>query len=152
MRAILSTILHNISYWHKVMGDFEITCKISGTFQNNYDKAGIMIRVDEENWILTGMEYYNSRMHHSTSVTNDFTDWTLSLLPVGCETNGVYFKFVRQKVFYECSYSDDNGETWTQTRCGEFTERQTISVGVAGACPMGEEFRVTFDDYQCKSL
>ncbi|GKY94991.1 hypothetical protein MPSEU_000463700 [Mayamaea pseudoterrestris] len=134
-------------YWHKVTGDFEVYTKISAEFKSNYDKAGIMVRLDEEQWILSGLEHYQDRCHHSTSVTKDFTDWTLSLLPGGAEQEGVWICVRRYKNLVTCSYSVD-GKEWIKTRECIFTERPVLNVGIAAACPMGKEFKCTFDQYR----
>jgi regulation of enolase protein 1 (concanavalin A-like superfamily) len=131
---------------HRV-GDFEIFAKIKAELQNNYDKAGLMVRLDEENWVLSGLEFYQDRVHHSTSVTKDYTDWTLSLLPKGAEKEGVWFCIRRQKNLITCSYSLDGSE-WITTREAVFLERPVLNVGVAAACPMGKEFKATFDQYR----
>ena len=141
-------------FWHKVTGDFEVFAKIftdAPEFKNNYNKAGLMIRLDEENWVLSGLEYYQDRCHHSTSVTKDFTDWTLSLLPEGAEKEGVWVCIRRYKNLIVCSYSLD-GKEWIKTRECLFTERPVLNVGIAGACPMGKEFKVTFDQYREQTI
>lgn len=145
-------IMDNAPYnWHKVTGDFEVMVKISGNFSNMYDKAGLMIRVDPENWLLSGLEYFNDRVHHSTSVTVDYTEWSLSQLPVGAEEVGVWFCVKRLGNTYECFYSFDC-RTWVQTRQGIFTDRPTLQVGICGACPLGNELEVCFDGYRVDPL
>jgi regulation of enolase protein 1 (concanavalin A-like superfamily) len=134
-------------YWHKLTGDFEVFAKINAELTTNYDKAGLMVRLDEENWVFSALEFYEDRVHHSTSVTKDFTDWTLSLLPEGSEKEGVWISIRRYKSLISCSYSLNNGREWTTTRECVFTERPVLNVGVAAACPMGKEFKVTFERY-----
>lgn len=137
--------------WHKVTGDFEVMVKVSGDLSTMYDKAGLMVRLDEENWILTGMEYFNDRINHSTCVTRDFTDWSLTPLPRNAETMGVWFRLKRDGNSYETSYSLD-ADTWVMTRQGPFTDRPVLQVGICGACPMGQEYKVVFDHYKVKSI
>ena len=137
-------------HWQKVTGDFKAIVKISGTFSEMYHKAGIMVRLDAENWILTGMEHFGNRVHHSTACTVDYTDWTISALPPNSENTGVWFCFKRQGNTYESFYSLDN-QKWILTRQGQFTERPVLYVGLCGASPTEVEFRVTFDYYACTS-
>jgi len=145
-------IMDNAPYhWQKVTGDFEAIVKVSGGFGTMYDKAGIMVREDAENWILTGMEYFNKRVNHSTCVTRDFTDWSLSPLPEGSEAHGIWFCIKRMGNSYETFYSVD-GKLWVQTRQGLFTDKSVLKVGICCACPMGVEFKVTFDSYRCKMI
>lgn len=137
-------------HWQKATGDFKAIVKISGGFADMYNKAGIMVRLDEENWILTGMEYFNNRVNHTTSYTVDHTDWSLAPLPENSERVGVWFCFKRIRNTYETFYSYD-GLKWVLTRMGQFTERPVLYVGLCCACPSGKEFRVTFDCFSCSS-
>jgi regulation of enolase protein 1 (concanavalin A-like superfamily) len=137
--------------WHKVTGDFEAIVKVSGDFGRMYDKAGIMVREDAENWILTGMEFFNKRVNHSTCVTRDFTDWSLSPLPEGAEKHGIWFCIKRVGNSYETFYSLDS-KRWIQTRQGLFSDKAILKVGICCACPMGDEFKVTFEGYRVKRI
>jgi uncharacterized protein len=148
-QGILHRTINNAPFhWQKVTGDFQAIVKISGGFSKDYDKAGIMVRLDEEHWILTGMEYCNERVNHATSVAMDHSDWSIAPLPGNAEKVGVWFCFKRLGNAYECFYSLD-ANTWIQTRQGLFTEQPVLYVGIACACPAGDEFRVTFENYQC---
>jgi uncharacterized protein len=148
-QGLLHRTINNVPFhWQKVEGDFQCIVKVSGNFTTDYDKAGIMVRLDEEHWIFTGMEYSNERIHHTTSVANDHTDWSVSPLPDQCEKDGVYFCYKRMGNAYECFHSFDSNK-WIQTRQGLFTDQSILYVGITCACPAGTEFRVTFDDYQC---
>jgi regulation of enolase protein 1 (concanavalin A-like superfamily) len=145
-------IMDNAPYnWHKVTGDFEAIVKVSGDFGRMYDKAGIMVREDAENWILTGMEFFNKRVNHSTCVTRDFTDWSLSPLPEGSEKHGIWFCIKRVGNSYETFYSLDS-KRWIQTRQGLFSDKAILKVGICCACPMGDEFKVVFDSFYLKKI
>jgi uncharacterized protein len=148
-QGILHRTVNNAPFhWQKVDGDFQCIVKVSGNFAVDYDKAGIMVRLDDEHWIFTGMEYCNDLINHSTSVANDHSDWSLSPLPEDSEKTGIYFCFKRIGAVYECFHSMDSLK-WIQTRQGLFTEQSVLYVGIAFACPAGSEFRVTFEEYQC---
>jgi regulation of enolase protein 1 (concanavalin A-like superfamily) len=123
--------------------------KITGKFGSMYDKAGLMVRLDEENWILTGLEYFNDRINHSTSVTRDFTDWSISPLPDVAQDAGAWFCFKRNGKWFETFHSIE-GKSWVQTRQGFFTDQQKLQVGICGACPTGTGFKVLFDHYRLK--
>jgi uncharacterized protein len=138
-------------YWHKVTGDFQVLVKVRGQFSKMYDKAGIMIRLDEENWILSGMEHFNDKMNHSTCVTRDFTDWSLAPLPENAEKVGIWFCLKRMGNAYESFYSID-GKVWVQTRQGLFTDRPVLKVGIVCACPMGDPYKVTFEYYRVQQI
>jgi regulation of enolase protein 1 (concanavalin A-like superfamily) len=138
-------------HWQKVTGDFQATCKISSNMDEAYDKAGIMVRLDEENWILTGMEWQNNRANCSTTVTREHTDWSLCPLPEKSEKAGVWFCVKREGKTFETFYSF-NGAKWNQLRQGTFSEDPVLYVGICGACPRGREFRATFEEYKCVAV
>ena len=43
---------------------------------NQFDQAGLMVYIDEEHWIKTGIEYADGIKRLSCVVTNDFSDWS----------------------------------------------------------------------------
>jgi len=138
-------------HWHKVTGDFEVICKISGGLKSIYDKAGMMIRLNDENWVMTGLEFFNQSMNHSTCVTKDHTDWSLTPLPANAEKVGVWFKVKRMSDSFECLYSID-GNKWVQTREGLFTKEPILYVGICGGSPIGQGFKAEWENYLCRNL
>jgi uncharacterized protein len=134
--------------WQKITGDFQITVKVSGDFAKENDKAGIMIRLDDSHWIVTGMEYYNGQVNHTTTVMLEDMDWSIVPLPEGSEKTGVWFCFKRLGNAYECFFSMD-ARKWIQTRQGQFLDSCTLYAGITCACPKGNEFQVTFETYAC---
>lgn len=138
-------------HWHKATADFEVTCKIGGNMSTMYDKAGIMVRLDESNWILSGMEFFNNQMNHSTSVTKGHTDWSLTPLPKNAQKVGIWFKVRRVGESVECSYSFDS-EKWVMTRECSFSARPVLYVGICGGSPIGDGFRGSWEYYRCRNL
>lgn len=136
-------------HWHKVTGDFEVFCKIAGDLISMYDKAGMMIRLDEANWIMTGMEFFNNQMNHSTCVTKDHTDWSLTPIPLNAEKVGIWFKYKRLGDSFECFFSKDDMQSWIMTREGIFTSEPTLYVGICGASPIGKGFKASYSMYRC---
>ncbi|GAA1351719.1 hypothetical protein GCM10009612_08980 [Streptomyces beijiangensis] len=53
----------------------------SGSFTDLYDQAGIMVRVDESNWIKAGIEVTDSVPHLGAVVTRDRSDWSMAPVP-----------------------------------------------------------------------
>ena len=51
-------------YFQTVAGDFTAEVKVSGGYKDLYDQAGLMLRIDESNWIKCGIE---SSTTYSTS-------------------------------------------------------------------------------------
>src|SRR5258706_6796395 len=50
-------------------GDFEASVHITGKYRELYHQAGLMIRIDEKNWIKSGIEYVHGVQNISAVVT-----------------------------------------------------------------------------------
>ncbi|MDQ0792130.1 DUF1349 domain-containing protein [Streptomyces sp. B1I3] len=50
-------------------------------FDELYDQAGVMVRVDERNWIKAGIEMSDGVPHLGAVVTRELSDWSLSPVP-----------------------------------------------------------------------
>ncbi|MZE79695.1 DUF1349 domain-containing protein [Streptomyces xinghaiensis] len=60
-------------------GAVEVT--FEADFTHLYDQAGLMIRVDEANWVKAGIEYTDGAPHLGAVVTREFSDWSQSPVP-----------------------------------------------------------------------
>ena len=47
-------------------GEFEVKVKISGEYKERFDQAGLMIRIDKENYIKTGIEFVDGKYNLSS--------------------------------------------------------------------------------------
>ena len=81
--------------YREVTGDFTATLEFSGAYKQQYDQAGIMLRLDERNWIKAGVEFVDGRQTLGAVVTCDFSDWSTMPLPedpgwltLRCQRNG----------------------------------------------------------------
>src|SRR5262245_65587217 len=54
-----------------VSGDFTASAVVVGKYEHLYDQAGLMLRLDERNWIKTGIEFTDGLMHFSVVVTRE---------------------------------------------------------------------------------
>lgn len=62
--------------------DFSSTVSFDGAYEELYDQAGIMIRIDEKNWIKAGIEFSDGVKNLSTVVTADgHSDWSMIPAP-----------------------------------------------------------------------
>ena len=62
-------------------GDFTAEVAFRGDYRELYDQAGLMLRLDERNWIKAGIEFVAGRRMLSVVVTRDFSDWSTMPLP-----------------------------------------------------------------------
>jgi regulation of enolase protein 1 (concanavalin A-like superfamily) len=50
-------------------------------FDAEFDQAGIFVRIDERNWIKTGVEYADGTPQVGAVVTRDVSDWSVAPVP-----------------------------------------------------------------------
>ncbi|MDO1446553.1 DUF1349 domain-containing protein [Rhodocytophaga aerolata] len=125
-------------------GDFVATVKVSGHYQDQYDQAGLMIRIDEQNWIKTGIEYVDGAQQVSAVVTRQFSDW--SVVPRKDNPPAIWLKLIRRKDYVEIRYSFDN-LTFDLLRLAYFPPEVPVQIGVMAAAPDGKGFKAIFEDF-----
>lgn len=130
-------------------GEFEVKVKITGDYKTRFDQAGLMLRIDHENYIKTGIEFVDGKYNLSTVVTHKTSDW--SIIPLGEPVPFVWIKAVRRLDAVEIFYSFDDKEyimmrnAWLQDNC-------PVQVGMMGASPDGGGFNAKFESFSIKHL
>ena len=136
-------------YYQEKEGDFECSVKITGSFAELYDQAGLMIRIDSSQWIKSGVEFANGTINISAVFTRVFSDWSVIALKEAPAS--VWLKLVRKNDSVELSYSVD-GKIYTMQRLGYFPPKVKAKIGIMAAAPDGKGFSVTLDDFAVKSI
>ncbi len=130
-------------------GEFEVKVKISGDYRTRFDQSGLMLRIDHENYIKTGIEFVDGKYNLSTVVTHHTSDW--SIIPLDKPVPFVWIKAVRRLDAVEIFYSFDDKE-YTMMRNAWLQDNHPVKVGVMGACPDGDGFTARFEDFTIKQL
>ncbi len=130
-------------------GEFEVKVKISGDYRTRFDQSGLMLRIDHENYIKTGIEFVDGKYNLSTVVTHHTSDW--SIIPLDKPVPFVWIKAVRRLDAVEIFYSFDDKE-YTMMRNAWLQDNHPVKVGVMGACPDGDGFTARFEDFTIKHL
>jgi hypothetical protein len=136
-------------YYAEYGGEFEVKVKISGDYKVRFDQAGLMIRIDHENYIKTGIEFVDGKYNLSTVVTHHTSDW--SVITLDKPVDAIWIKAVRRLDAVEIFYSFDDKE-YTLMRNAWMEANRPVKVGMMGACPDGEGFDVTFSNFTVKHL
>ena len=110
-------------------GEFEVKVKISADYKERFDQAGLMLRIDHENYIKTGIEFVDGKYNLSAVVTHHTSDW--SVIPLDKPVPYVWIKMMRN--------------AWLQ-------DNHPVMVGVMGACPDGQGFTAKFENFSIKHL
>ncbi len=130
-------------------GEFEVKVKITGEYKTRFDQAGLMIRIDHENYIKTGIEYVDGKYNISTVVTHHTSDW--SVIKLDTPVQFIWIKAVRRLDAVEIFYSFDDNE-YTMMRTCWMQDNTPVMVGMMGACPDGDGFKATFEHFSIKHL
>lgn len=130
-------------------GEFEVKVKISGEYKTRFDQAGLMLRIDKENYIKTGIEYVDGKYNLSTVVTHKTSDW--SVIELDKPVEHVWIKAVRRLDAVEIFFSFDDKE-YTMMRNCWLQDNTPVMVGMMAACPDGDGFKAVFSDFKITHL
>lgn len=136
-------------YYAEYGGEFEAKVKVVGDYKVRFDQAGMMIRIDHENYIKTGIEFVDGKYNLSTVVTHHTSDW--SVIALDKPVKELWIKAVRRLDAVEIFYSFDD-RTYTMMRNAWLEANRPVKVGMMAACPDGDGFEVTFSDFTVKHL
>lgn len=130
-------------------GEFEVKVKISGDYKVRFDQAGLMLRIDKENYIKTGIEFVDGKYNLSAVVTHHTSDW--SVITLDRPVPYIWIKAVRRLDAVEIFYSFDDKE-YTMMRNCWLQDNTPVMVGLMAACPDGQGFEARFENFTIKHL
>lgn len=136
-------------YYANYGGEFEAKVKVSGDYKVRFDQAGLMLRIDPENYIKCGIEYVDGKYNLSVVVTHHTSDWSVITLDKPVEY--IWLKAVHRLDAVEIFYSFDDKE-YTMIRNAWMQDNTPMQVGVMAACPDGEGFKTKFENFTVKHL
>lgn len=136
-------------FFQEVRGDFEVTLRVDGRYRELYDQAGLMLRVDEANWIKTGIEFFDNHQHASAVVTREFSDWSVVRLPENLAS--LWLRVTRKAEAVEVFYSLD-GKEYSLLRLAYLVPAAVTQVGPMCASPDGSGFEIEFSEFQVLAL
>lgn len=131
-------------YYAEYGGEFEAKVKITGDYKVRFDQAGMMIRLDHENYIKTGIEFVDGKYNLSTVVTHTTSDW--SVIALDCPVEAIWIKAVRRLDAIEIFYSFDDKD-YHMMRNAWMQANHPVRIGMFAACPDGDGFKATFSDF-----
>lgn len=139
-------ITDNGHFYHQpISGDFTAEVKFSGEYHALYDQAGLMIRIDAENWIKCGIEFLDNAPVISAVVTRDFSDW--SVIALQQNPASLWLRMKRTGDTVEIYYALD-GTNYIMYRQAYLPPVETVSVGMMCCSPTGDGFTAVFEDFK----
>jgi regulation of enolase protein 1 (concanavalin A-like superfamily) len=125
-------------------GDFELSVTFAGDYREQYDQAGIAIRLDEKNWIKSGIELVDGQQQLSAVVTREVSDW--SVVALAEPAASVTVKAGREGDTVTISYGLNGAPPATMLRLAYFPPELSVLAGVMCASPTGKGFTTRFED------
>ena len=130
-------------------GEFEAKIKVSGEYETRFDQAGMMIRLDHENYVKFGIEFVDGKFNISAVVTHHTSDW--GVIRLDEPVPHLWLKAVRRLDAIELFYSFDDRE-YTMMRTLWMQDNCPLQVGPVAACPDGQGFKARFSDFKVRHL
>ncbi len=137
-------------YYQPVSGDFVAEVTLRANYETLYDQGGLMVRLDETQWLKCIVELFNKdQLYVSTVVTRNFSDW--SAVPLATFPSAVKLRIVREFDSFIVYYALD-GQAYTMVRQAYLTPAQVVHVGVTACSPLGGggAFTAVFEDLTVK--
>lgn len=128
-------------YATEARGDFVLTASFAGEYRDLYDQAGIVLRLDEADWIKSGIELVHGHQQISAVVTREFSDW--SVAPV-VSPRQVTVEATREGDAVTIRYGLDGADPTTLLRIAYLPPGRPVLAGVMAASPDGAGFTTTF--------
>lgn len=123
---------------------FTASVHVSGNFEHLYDQAGLMLRVDHETWIKTGVEFTDGALHLGAVVTKGASDWSVTL-PAEPITD-FWLRLTMKDDAVRIQYSLD-AKTWPLLRLTSFPSGRQLKVGPMLCSPERAGLEVAFDQF-----
>ena len=115
----------------------QLGVRFRGDFADQYDQAGLMLRIDEEHWIKAGLEL-DGQLWLSVVVTNGVSDWSQQPAPAP-DADGFYaIRAVREGDSVQILCGDQ------PVRLAPFPETGDLQSGPMCAAPKGPGFSARF--------
>ena len=127
-------------FFQTVSGDFRLTARFFGAYQDQYDQSGLMIALDEAHWIKCGIEFVDRCRRPSVVVTREQSDWAISPETAPSE---VIFQLVRTKDLVEISFGATTSDLCLFRQL-TFPSKAPLQAGLMTASPTGKGFQTQF--------
>jgi uncharacterized protein len=125
----------------RVAGDFVAEAKVRAAYTDQYDQAGLMVRLDAERWVKTGIELVDGKHQMSAVVTHGVSDWSVTTLAEPPDV--LALRVTRDGDALTIDYAVD-GRRWHLHRMAFFPPALPVLVGPMAASPDGQGFAVEF--------
>lgn len=127
-------------YLTEVKGDFSFSARFEFAPNEMYDQCGVILRIDEENWVKASTEYEDTSISRLGSVVTNlgFSDWATTDISTEVKEMSYRLSVNGKDVLIENSY---DGQQWNQMRILHIHQPfETLQVGVYACSPKESSF------------
>lgn len=129
----------------EIEDDFVIETQVHCDFKHQYDQAGLMVRISDQCWIKTSVEYEPDEPNKlGVVVTNHgYSDWSTQDVADGFITYKLQIS--RTGSDYKVAYFNETAEAWIQLRLFHLFDDPKVKAGIYCCCPKGNGFTAHFE-------
>lgn len=120
---------------------FTASLVFDGQYETLYDQAGIMLRIDAENWIKCGIEHSDGMTNFSIVVTRGKSDWSVIGQPL--ITGPQTVRLTAQNDAVIAHFKTPDG-TWQLMRVADFPTSSAAMIGPTSCSPERSGFKASF--------
>ena len=125
-------------------GSFTASLRVQADYAALYDQAGIMVRVDERQWIKAGIELSDGMACLGSVLTNGQSDWATG--PYAGDARDIHLRVTVDKGVLRLQASAD-GQHWPLVRLCPFPLAETYLVGPMCCTPKRAGLTVRFSEF-----
>jgi regulation of enolase protein 1 (concanavalin A-like superfamily) len=126
-------------------GDLTAELRVRGRYQELYDQAGIMVRIDEARWVKAGIEISDGKALLSSVLTIGQSDWATGIY--GDDPTDFRMRATVRCGVLRLQVSAD-GRTWHLTRLPPFPKAASYRVGPMCCTPERSGLTIKFSDFR----
>ena len=131
-------------FGHEAVGGFTATLRIRARYESLYDQAGLMILVDEKNWVKAGVEWSDGEALLGSVLTLGRSDWAVG--PFQGDPSDFWIRATVSNDVLRIQASID-GQRWPMIRLCSFPSAGRYVVGPMCCTPERAGLEVLFSDF-----
>jgi regulation of enolase protein 1 (concanavalin A-like superfamily) len=132
-----------------VKGDFTFSVKTEFEESNfMYDQCGMLLYIDNENWVKVSVEYENEQFSRLGSVVTNlgYSDWATTDIPA--DISEMWYRLSRRGQDFYIENSAD-GKNYRQMRMLHMHKTsEKVKIGVYACSPLKSSFKAVFSEFE----
>lgn len=126
-------------------GDFTIEAQMHCKYKHQYDQAGLMIRISDQCWVKTSVEYEPDASNKLGAVVTNhgFSDWSTQDVPD--DMTSYKLRISREGSDYAIAYFSEERTEWVQMRIFHLFDQAVVQVGIYCCSPKEAGFTASFE-------